>query len=96
MALIQGVVVDPQARPVPEAAVYFVAAPANMPDVALLSDGEGRFVLAAPVPGVYTLAARAEPWGVAQASTEIRGDEPVTLTIQFAPKPTSSWAEEEP
>lgn len=86
MAVIRGHVIDPQGHPVAEAAVYVVSAPTNMPDIAQLTDDQGQFATAAPIPGRYTLGARSDEWGSAQAEVEVSGEDEVTIEIQFNQK----------
>ena len=83
MTTIQGRVVDPQGRPVAEATVYIISAPANMPDIAQLTDEQGKFTISAPVPGRYTVGVRSEIWGSAQADVQVRAEEPVTVEVLF-------------
>src|SRR5688572_24244841 len=63
---IRGRVLDPQDQPVVEAAVYLVSAPVPMPDIAQLTDEEGRFAFAAPSPGPYTIGVHSDRWGTTQ------------------------------
>ena len=83
MTIIRGQVLDPEGRPLAEAAVYFVSAPAAMPDVAQLTDGDGRFTVAAPLPGRYTLGARSDAFGQTQADVDVGGGEPVAVELRF-------------
>jgi hypothetical protein len=53
--LIRGVVHDAQGNPLAAVSVFYSAAPGPTPDVALLTDPHGGFVLAAPVAGDYEL-----------------------------------------
>jgi hypothetical protein len=70
VALLKGRVVDRAGRPVSGAAIYFVAAPAPRPDIAMLSGEDGRFVLALE-PGKYVIGARSDTAGGGQAAIEI-------------------------
>ena len=58
--VISGRVRDPGGDPVKEARVYFTEGPVSFPDIAALTDDEGRFSLTAPAPGTYILECRAE------------------------------------
>jgi hypothetical protein len=89
VAIIRGQVFDPEGRPLAEAAVYVVSAPAAMPDIAQLTDGEGRFSLNAPAPGTYTFGARSDAFGQAQNVVEVGGEEPAAVEIRFA-RPTNT------
>ncbi|OKI05102.1 hypothetical protein A6A06_10670 [Streptomyces sp. CB02923] len=68
MAVISGVVMDTDGRPVPDARVYLAAGPGSFPDVAALTDGEGRFVLSAGADGGYTVECRSERGGASQTA----------------------------
>jgi hypothetical protein len=46
--------------PVTEARVFFGAAPVPMPDIAALTDDDGRFSLYVPAPGAYELVCHAD------------------------------------
>jgi hypothetical protein len=83
MALIQGKVVDPQGIPLPGVPVYFISSPVPMPDLSLLTDEVGQFILSAPVAGRYVLGARSDAGQIAQAEVEVGETEPVTVTIQI-------------
>jgi hypothetical protein len=83
MALIQGKVIDSQANPLPGVPVYYISSPVPMPDLSLLTDEAGQFILAAPVAGLYVLGARSDAGQMAQSEVEVSGTEPVTVTIQF-------------
>jgi carboxypeptidase family protein len=52
---VAGVVTDRDGHPLPDARVYFVAGPAQLPDIATLTGPDGRFSLSAPAPGIYTV-----------------------------------------
>lgn len=83
MTLIRGQAFDPEGAPVVGAAVYVVSAPAAMPDIAQLTDGDGRFALAAPLPGRYTLGVRSDDFGQAQSQVEVAGEEEVSVEMRF-------------
>lgn len=85
MTTIRGHVVDPQGDPMAEAAVYIVAAPGSMPDIAQLTDDQGQFTIAAPVPGRYTVGVRSDRWGVVHTDVEVGSEEQVSVEVQFLP-----------
>ncbi|PSJ24249.1 hypothetical protein B7P34_34430 [Streptosporangium nondiastaticum] len=58
--VIRGTVRDAAGAPVAGARVAFADGPVPLPDVAAVTDGEGRFALTAPAAGTYTLACRAD------------------------------------
>ena len=53
ISVISGIVRTADGQPVASARVFFVSSPVPVPDVALLTDRNGRFSLTAPAPGVY-------------------------------------------
>ena len=83
MTTIHGQVVDPQGQPVADASVYIASAPVNMPDVAQLTDDQGRFVIAAPVPGSYVVGVRSDLWGLTQVDVDVSEKGPVTVEVRF-------------
>ena len=83
MTLIYGQVFDPLGRPVGEASVYVVSAPVRMPDIAQLTDGQGKFIFSAPVPGLYILGVRSDSWGATQKRFEISSDEELVIEVRF-------------
>ena len=78
---ISGSVVDAQGAPVDGARVFLTAGPVPLPDIAAVTGPDGRFELAAPAPGDYTIACAGETG--AGESVEVRVDDgavEVTLT----------------
>ncbi|WP_058044423.1 carboxypeptidase-like regulatory domain-containing protein [Streptomyces roseifaciens] len=58
--VIRGTVRDAAGAPVAGARVAFADGPVPLPEVAAVTDGEGRFALTAPAEGAYTLLCRAD------------------------------------
>ncbi|MEV0323259.1 carboxypeptidase-like regulatory domain-containing protein [Streptomyces sp. NPDC050658] len=91
---IAGVVQDADGAPVAGAHVLFTDGPAPLPDIAAVTDTEGRFSLGAPIAGAYTLTCRADPLmgpsGTAVATVRVgppgRGAaaEPVRVVLTIA------------
>jgi protocatechuate 3,4-dioxygenase beta subunit len=80
-SLIHGRVLDARGRPVAGARIAWVSGPLALPDVALLTDAQGRFTLAAPQPGRYELRADSDT-GSATAVVLAAGA-PLTLALQL-------------
>ena len=79
---ISGAVVDEQGRPVHGARVYVVQGPVPVPDIAAVTDPGGRFDLAAPVPGAYTVGWAGESGTAGSAEVEVGGEgAEVTLRV---------------
>ena len=79
---IHGVVTDPAGQPVSGAVVMVAAAPVPVPDIAALTDSEGRFSIIVPVQGTYRLLIRGAidlveiPVAVHEASVEVSAELP--------------------
>lgn len=83
MPLIRGRVLDSAGRPVTGARVMVDAAPAAMPDIAMLSGEDGSFVLAVPAPGAYRLRAVTDTQGAALGTAQVAGgDAAVELRLR--------------
>ena len=77
--LIHGRVLDARGRALAGARISWAEGPVPLPDVALLSDAQGRFTLAAPPPGRYVLRADSDA-GRASATVHAAGA-PLTLEL---------------
>jgi len=72
--MIYGTVRDPRGNPVPQARVYFTAAPVALPDIAALTDTGGAFSLSVPSAGTYKVESAAD------------GFTPTSVTVDVAPE----------
>ena len=80
--LIEGLVLGARGRAVAGARVGWVSGPVPLPDVMLLTDAQGRFRLAAPVPGTYRLSCNDDAEGSASVELQASG-KPLTLTLRL-------------
>jgi len=80
---ISGAVVDASGKPVRGARVYIAMAPGPVPDVAALTDRDGRFSLGAGRPGVYEIACSTDSLGGASATVEV-GERGATVELRLA------------
>ena len=71
---ISGTVVDAAGRPVAQARVYAVKASGAMPDIAALTDRQGRFTITAPLPGGYEIGCTSDAHGSATAAVQVDGE----------------------
>ena len=78
--VIAGVVRGEEGEPAPGVPVYVVDAPAAMPDVAAVTDADGRFALTAPVAGRYAIEAAG---GQARASVDVV-DRDLEIELRFS------------
>lgn len=65
--VIAGTVLSAAGQPVAQARVFVLAAPGALPDMALLTDADGRFQLSAPRPGTYEIGAATDGLGSGRA-----------------------------
>jgi hypothetical protein len=54
-----------------------------MPDIAQLTDEEGKFTAYLPTPGDYTLGTRSDNWGEVQKEIQVIGEESLTIEMRF-------------
>lgn len=82
-SVVKGTVRDQSGNPVAAARVFFTSGPTPLPDVATLTDAEGRFVLSAPTPGTYQLECHAEGLAPAKVSLTIptTGDSEILIEL---------------
>lgn len=64
------------------ASVLIEAAPAPFPDVAALTDNDGRFSFAGVGPGTYRIVINAEGYGVVSVQIDV-GDEDAFVRIEI-------------
>jgi hypothetical protein len=96
-ALVNGEVRGPDGRPVEGARVVITASPVPMPEIAPVTDAEGRFAMAAPAPGEYAFSAYTDgPGGPATGSVHVphpaAGAEPASLPSSATVAETASVA----
>lgn len=87
MGLIHGVVRGAGGEPVPEARAFFVSGPEPFPDIAAVTDGEGRFTLSAPSRGTYTLECVAEGFVREAVRVDLEGDEESHIEVTLRSEP---------
>ena len=81
--VIRGEVVDERGRPVPDARILVLAAPAPHPDTALLASADGRFTLGAPLPGRYELAVHADGHPAATVAVEVGAGQQAVVRVRL-------------
>ncbi len=79
---VAGTVLDGAGRPVGGATVMWASGPVPLPEVALLTPADGRFVLSAPVPGRYTLSCRSGTGGHATQDVVV-GPQGAQVTLRI-------------
>lgn len=83
-AVVRGEVRGPDGRPVAGARVVITESPVPVPEIAGVTDAEGRFTLFAPAPGEYAFTAHADVAG-APATGSVRVPAPASLESLHAP-----------
>lgn len=81
--VVSGTVLDAVGHPVAGATVLFADSPVAVPDIAVLTDDEGRFSLAAPAPGHYELLVNAAGHGEKRIDAEAGAGKRVPLSIEL-------------
>lgn len=84
-SVIRGTVRDQEGAPIAGARVFYEAAPVAVPDVAILTDGRGRFALAAPVSGDYQLRCVADGYAPARVMAPVGQMGEVALEVRLSP-----------
>jgi hypothetical protein len=69
------------------ARVLFANAPGAVPDIAALTDASGRFTLAAPWAGTYTIEVAAEGFRSQRVSVTVVAGENRELAVELQPAP---------
>ncbi len=82
--LIRGVVRDAAGKVLEGAVVAFVAAPADVPDVAAVTGDDGSFTVVAPAPGRYRLGLRAPGHDYREVDLDIDDDIEVETVLKAA------------
>ena len=83
-SLIRGQVLNARDQPVAGARVSWAQAPVPVPDMALLTDASGRFALAAPAPGHYTLRCDSDQQGSVELALQATG-QALQVTLKLKP-----------
>lgn len=82
VSVILGIVHDLNKQPIIQARVYFISSPTALPEIAALTDNEGKFSLAAPVEGAYQLGVIADGFMPASVTVAVvEGEQEVKLKI---------------
>jgi protocatechuate 3,4-dioxygenase beta subunit len=80
---ILGTVTGPDGAPIAEASVYFMEGPVPVPDIAQLTDDQGRFQLNATAPGTYRIGVRAQNFEAAEVTVEVGEEAEVKAALRL-------------
>lgn len=89
MTRLLGTVTGPDGERIEEASVYFMEGPVPLPDIAQITNEQGEFRMAAPVPGTYRLGVRAGDAEPVEVTVEVRGEPEQTVAVRI-PAPGST------
>jgi Carboxypeptidase regulatory-like domain len=78
-------VLNAHGQPVAGARVYIISAPGAVPDMALLSDAQGRFILPAPLAGRYEIGASSDASGSARVTAVTTLQAGATVVLPLSP-----------
>jgi hypothetical protein len=82
---IRGQVRRPDGEPLAEARVYYTESPVPMPDVAALSNADGRFELSTPAPGRYTVSSVLEGYAASSVTVVVEAERQTDIDITLEP-----------
>ena len=81
--VVAGVVRGPHGQQLPLARVFIARGPVPVPDVAALTDAEGRFTLSLPATGSYEVACVAEGYAPSSAIVEVADQQELRLELRL-------------
>ena len=81
--VVAGVVRGPDGQQLPLARVFIARSPVPVPDVAALTDAEGRFTLSLPATGSYEVACVAEGYAPSSAIVEVADEQELRLELRL-------------
>ena len=81
--VVAGVVRGPDGQQLPLARVFIARGPVPVPDVAALTDAEGRFTLSLPASGSYEVACVAEGYAPSSAIVEVADQQELRLELRL-------------
>lgn len=83
---VSGTVLNEDGQPVSDASVMFAESPVAVPDIAALTNDQGRFSLSAPAPGHYVVLVVAEGFAERRVAAEIAGGRQPHIIIELTPE----------
>ena len=81
--VVTGVVRGPANDPVPQARVYIAGGPVPVPDIAALTDAEGRFTMSLPAAGTYEFACTAEAYMPSSTTVEVAENQTLPVELRL-------------
>lgn len=81
--LISGAICNLRGKPVADARVYVTDGPVPLPDIAALTDADGRFALSVPAAGSYTFECSAEGFAPKRVTLNVVSGQQAQLDFQL-------------
>jgi hypothetical protein len=81
--IVAGVVRGPAGEQVAQARVFIARGPVPVPDIAALTDTEGRFTLSLPARGSYEVACVAEGYAPSSTTLEVADDRDLRVELRL-------------
>jgi hypothetical protein len=81
--IVRGVVHGAAGEQVAQARVFITKGPVPVPDIAALTDAEGRFTLSFPVQGSYEVVCVAEGYAPSSTTIEVADDRDLRVELRL-------------
>ena len=81
--IVTGVVRGPGGEQVAQARVFIARGPGPVPDIAALTDAEGRFTLSLPMRGSYEITSAAEGYVSSSTTVEVGHDRELRVELRL-------------
>jgi hypothetical protein len=82
-SVIFGIIHDHNGQPISEARVYFIDGPVPFPDIAFLTDSNGKFSLTTPAEGTYIIGCSADGFKSANLTVNVIDGKNVEVEIKL-------------
>lgn len=81
--IISGVISDSDGKPLADAQIYFTESPMPLPDIAMLTDSDGKYSLSVPSAGKYGIGYNAAGFASKKVTVTIGSEQNTTLDVQL-------------
>lgn len=81
---ISGTVLELNGKPIEDVRVYFVTGPLPLPEIAALTDKDGKFTLTAPAEGEYEIGFSADGYKSVTVSTTVTRGQNAQIEVRLS------------